>query len=352
MNIAKRVLYKLFPQKGSYLPYVKHKMGGVVMTRVPILYGDEDLAIAERVMHAYHKALKDENRKDVGDIWDLIQERHGDFMEVRNTPSYLSSYLSNMHNKSITFGVSSATNLKDTGMFTKDQLIILAEALGVLPYNVDGVMEYDSPALVKAIEVKMGINLALPNVDGGIDKLSIGDGYYVHRDFWSAYLAWLIKDYKSVAEIGGGIGKVAIYAKRLGVKNYAIYDLPIINLVQAWYLIKCGMNVVLYGETRVEEAIEILPYWTFVRRQPDVVLNADSFPEMDASIVTDYLKKIKGMNVPLISVNAEEEGIYGNGRKHLVVGNIAREVGLYRISRQPFWFSRNYAHEVYNASNR
>jgi hypothetical protein len=81
-----------------------------------------------------------------------------------------------------------------------------------------------------------------------------------------------------VAEIGAGIGRTALYAKKLGVRDYTIVDLPISAVAQANFLSRAlgADEVCLFGEDR--RGVRILPPAAFLDGSDhyDIVVNVDS----------------------------------------------------------------------------
>lgn len=324
-----------------------------------------DVRIAERILFALNKAQKDERKNITGDLWDDIQSKqHSDFYAIYHDPGKVAEYMNNMNQHGITFGIASSSLLEylamsknsvirqEWGVYIKDTMICFAEAVGVIPRNLDGRNLYlDENVLLSRIEEKIGISITPSEIEGGLYALKINKKSFGCRDFWSAYIAWrahqLVGSDASIAEIGGGIGKAALYANQFGIKNYSLYDLPIINLVQAWFLIKSGMDVVLYGEEG--SGMKIMPYWEFEKGSFDLTLNVDSFPEMDGSIVAGYLETVKkNTRKYLLSINREDGGEYGGNRIHIQVPDIVEKVGgLELVCRFPFWFLRNYVEELY-----
>jgi hypothetical protein len=338
----------------------------VLVAYRPISQSTVDTEIAERILRAFNLARQNEQKSMTGDLWDNIQEhQHADFYAVSHDPALLAQYLSDMNRKGITYGISTCkrsessamlknpTLQQEWGMYIKDTLICFAEALGAIPRNTHGdSLCMESEELIQRIEARIGISFAPSTIEGQLYALIIGGRSFVPRDGWSAYIAWRVQELVgtevSIAEIGGGMGKAAYYAKQFGIKDYSLYDLPIINLAAAWFLIKSGVDVVLYGEEKRLGAVTILPYWEFRKGTFDLTVNVDSFPEMDASIVSDYLTTIRQNTKLLLSINREDGGVYGDGHTHIIVRDIADEVGgLKRTHRSPFWFSKNYVEELY-----
>ena len=354
----------------NYLVQVLHNFNDLPKEDVQFRHlatQSNDILIAERILLALKKAQKDEHKNIMGDLWDNIQrDYHSDFYAIYNDPAKVAEYMNNMNQHGITWGISSSciedvmaiskspSMQQEWGVMIKDALVSFAEAVCVLPRNLNaGNLLVDEGLLLSNIEGKIGISLSPSNIEGGLYKLKINNKFFDCNDFISAYTAFrvhsLVGSDASIAEIGGGMGKAALYAEQFGITNYFIYDLPIINLVQAWFLIKSGVDVVLYGEQRRPHVLHILPYWEFKKESFDLTLNVNSFPEMDGSIVAEYLKIIKkNTSKYLLSINLEDGGEYGEKHVHIVVQDIVTKVkGLNLIYRFPSWFMRNYVEELY-----
>jgi hypothetical protein len=131
-------------------------------------------------------------------------------------------------------------------------------------------------------------------------------------------------------------------------------------VLQAYFLIRAlpGANIVLYGEEMPTDGcgIRILPGWAFEASPPktfDVVLNQDSFPEIDRTVVRKYLHDIRrATRKYFLSINHEAETPTGSsGFRHLVVGDIVNEVGGFeRLHRFPCWVRPGYVEELYRCS--
>ena len=82
--------------------------------------------------------------------------------------------------------------------------------------------------------------------------------FYGVKDINGLYSAFkinnILKNYKidNVSEIGSGLGVVAYYVNKISRINYYIYDLPIINILQAYFLmLSLGeKKVSLFGEKK------------------------------------------------------------------------------------------------------
>jgi hypothetical protein len=344
----------------------------------------EDIPIAKRIIAAYHQAQKDgaiHQKPGDEDAWDFAERtRQNNFLAALASadPERVANALSRIYQDGITYGISNAVDYGEAVLkgrlrnfeaaLIKDRLVSLAELTNVLPFEgpeqgkFGANIRTDPARLVKEIGEAMGISIVPPDIDGGLFKLKLGDGYFDSRDVFSVYTAWRMsqlvprKD-ASLCEIGAGIGKVALYANRLGYMDYSIFDIPQMNAVQAWYLIKAlpELDVVLCGElARSKHSVKILPWWEFEHaknKEYDLTLNEDSFPEISGDAVRDYLHQIKRTTKKyLLSINQEGGAVSvpGTEKRQLVVPKLIDESGGFRRAyRSPFVLRRGYAEELY-----
>lgn len=339
----------------------------------------DDVRLVDRIVRAYTRAIADEPVQagsHAEDIWDVIKKnRHDDFNEVfaSGDSRKVAEYLCNMHNRGITHGISDFNTriLKRIGkkrttelmVLVRDHVVALAESVSALLCGQENI--YKDPILViQDIEKRIGIDITPPDIDGGLVKAKLGEAHFSLRDIWGIYVAWrivqIVGPKARVCEIGAGLGKATLYASRLGIKDYSIFDLPQINAVQAWYLMKSlpEASFALYGESVPEgDVIKILPYWEFPEGKYDLVLNVDSFPEIAREIVDDYLRKIKTCSTYFLSINHETERSYGyiHGPakgQHLAMPRVIESAGGFRqIYRFPFWVRKNYIEELYKVGS-
>lgn len=239
------ILNKLFPPAPDYLGIVQHrldkKLPDCEVEFRPVVTSPHDVKIAERILQAFYKAQADEIRTVTGDIWDRIQARQEDFYQIYKNPMAVADYLNHMNYKSITIGIS-PTGLQDIkdmdgskklrqqwGIRIKEELVMFAEALGVLPYNLAGDALYaDADEILKRVGVKLATAIRPADFEGGMYALKIEGKYFNYHEFNLVYYAWKMKKIvgnKPIGEIGGGMGKVAMYAHDLGLTDYTMYDL-------------------------------------------------------------------------------------------------------------------------------
>jgi len=328
---------------------------------------EKDEHHAERLITAYHKAMAD-YQKPEHDIWAIIFERQADFFRLldEKNPKHLAQYLCNMFKEDATIGTAQGKYEYERMRMVrsyrnyiarhhKDKLVALAEAFGVLPIENPEQGSYgrnifeDSKTLMDKISAFVGQDITPPDIDGGFYKLKAGNALISERDCTAIYTGHMIRDAKKICEIGAGIGRTCYWGSRFGDMEYTIVDLPHINVVHGFYLLKSmGEAVSLYGET--PKKIRILPCHKFPDEKFDLVLNQDSFPEIAENIVIDYLNWIKAHATEFLSINFESMAPYPGGR-HLNVYELTQKVGgLERTARSLFWMRKGYVVERYKGN--
>lgn len=351
--------------------------------------GDIDVGTANRLLAAWRAAALEGSvsaRGSAGDVWTgLAKHYHGELAKLLQAgdPHALAGYLCNMSRHDATVGITqgsteyrkvsgSAYLRRWEGLFILDKLVALAEATGVLrAENPEqgrwGQNLYkDVDELVVMLNRALGVEIGVPHVEGCLFGLESSSGRIHFRDITALYAALRIRAITnrssglSVCEIGGGVGRVAFYCCKLGVEDYVIYDLPLINVLQGYFLIRTlpDARIVLCGEEMPSHgrAIKVLPASLFERAAPksfDVVLNQDSFPEIDRATVREYLRGIaRTTRQYFLSINHEAETSLGSSNyKQLVVGDAVQETGGFdRLYRFPCWVRPGYVEELYRCS--
>jgi|GEM_PF-826381 len=354
---------------------------------VPDIKPDErDVRIAARLQRAYHRAAAEEARRSLapqGDCWAWIKTIQRDFFAVLegNDPTALAGYLCNMGRRDATIGIDQGnleydkfcSDPKYCALFAlrfKDKLVSLAEAVGAIPCenpeqgSWGRSLHADADSLVEAISRILGVDITPPPIDGGLLKIVTNRGLFCERDCQAIFTAWSLRqvlgslDSVALCEIGAGSGRVPYWSRRMGCMSYTVFDLPHINVVQGFYLLKALSEdrVFLYGECSASERNEgttILPYFCTSEMPPrhfDLVLNQDSFPEVQPEVVRGYLEWIKTASRRYFySLNHESKPLtIGGGSRQLSVPELVAAVGGYRrLSRVPYWLRRGYVAELY-----
>lgn len=345
----------------------------------------QDLLLTRRLLRAYKKASidgKKEKSDPRQDIWTFLEKGpHADlFALLENENIYaLAFYLCNMSRMGITHGitqgtiefkkiVSDHTYRRWEALLSLDKLIALAEAIGALPLENPEQGEFglsifsDVNEIIEIIEKRLKIPIIPPNIEGGLYKLATKKGGIHSRDITAIYTSFRCRDIlknivdSSICEIGAGIGKNAYYSYLFGVGKYVIIDLPYINILQGFYLIKAlpSAKIFLYGEkSGKENSICILPDWSLKRingKPFDLTLNQDSFPEIDKNIVIDYLKQIKLHTKHFfLSINQESQNtmMIGKLKQHIISKMLSGKKGFDKVYRFPYWVRAGYLEELY-----
>jgi len=243
-----------------------------------------DVDHADRLLAAYNLAMANAPATKPEDLWTSIARQQRSFFEVLTSgdPQRLATYLCNMSRHDATQGTvqgsaeyrhlrHSAGYRRFVARMAKDKLVSLAEAVGAVPCEnpEQGVWGHNfqmrTEDLVSRVSAALGMDITPPAIDGGLFKISTGPeqgaGRFGERDCNAIYTAWaltqLLEERASgaaVCEIGGGSGRVAYWARRFGIDDYTIYDLPQVNAVQGFYLMKAlgGEAVRLYGESHAQ----------------------------------------------------------------------------------------------------
>jgi len=384
-----RKMYRWIVRQKTYKQIYIHACKAAYPTIPNVIVPDirptsHDVAIAKRLLVAYRHASESVVSKQSGknDVWTTIKEFQGFFLELlsRNDPEELAAYLCNMSRHDATIGTVQGNRefhrikrdpiyLRFISIRIKDQLVALAEAVGALACEnpEQGLwgnsIHIDSDELVDKISEVIGIKITPPSIDGGLLKIKTAGGLFDVRDLSAIYTAYLLSKIvktktERICEIGAGVGKVAYWCYQLGFTSYTIVDLPHINVIQGYYLLKTLPEGVvrLYKESIEDEhansCVEILPAFDIGQVNSDrykLVLNQDSFPEIDGEAVIAYIKWIRRVSSEyFLSINHENKPPYGERQFHISVPELIDDVGGYdRIYRFPYWLRKGYVVELY-----
>ena len=348
----------------------------------PNVVEPEDISLCARLIETFHRAVSYESeqvppeRRPDGGMWETLRrEEHAEACRLLagRDASGLAAYLANGLRTPLCFGLGpgpgmfaamSGDRRRDITLLLLDHLAAAAEALGVLsPECPEQGPDYGQhigiacDRLVELIEQQLRFSIRRPKVmglfgvaaaDGVIDMRVPDDAYCVHR------LA-AIRGRASLEpiEIGGGFGGMALFAARAGLGRWPIVDLPVMNVVQGYFLTKCldAGQVRLFGEDKPDAVVEVLPYWEFFdrRRHYDLVFNRDSLPEIQIERVADYLREIEERQAALLSINQEAGAPATADTRQLNLHQIIADRGVMQCrARHPYWVRKGYVEEYYS----
>jgi len=328
--------------------------------------------VAERLIAAYHLAIEDEIRsplkRDGEDLWTgLLRNELPELMDAidQRNPEKLAEFLKGFGTSFVWFGgittcidgYNKDLRPQSVALTYYDKLVSLAESLGVLrlespesgPWGDN--LSLSPQELAEKIEEKLGISIRPPMGIIHTDGIDIGDCLLHYRHINALYSATRVhqvnKQSDSVCEFGGGLGMTAMYSRRLGVKDYTIFDLPITCLLAGHYLIHAagGENVTLYGENNKVDSIKLIPYWECQNAKDSrfsFSLNQDSFPEISDNLILEYLSQIKRtVTNGFLSINHECFD------PRTVNNFISQSGGFTKIHRSKCWVREGYVEELY-----
>jgi len=334
-----------------------------------------DLRAAERVIAAYRKAQSDAAAPPTASMWDRIGAEQRVFLTALadgNAPA-VSAALSKMFVNDLTWGLGQVhsshpellKSVEPTHLHFRftDTLVNLAEAIGsaAITSMVQNAanhlcpLDRDLDSTYDGICARLGFDPLFPAV-GAAFGFRVAGRLVTIDSLTHAYTAYRARqlaggDRPTVYELGGGYGCLAFLAHRANVGRYAIFDLPWVNALQGYFLIRSlpAGSVRLYGEETGE--VRVLPYWKLddePAKACDVLVNTDSLPEMGRETAAAYLPKIQRVARTFLSINQEAGAhVPGVGAQNNVRELVDEMRGFTVRSRQRAWMRQGYIEEVF-----
>ena len=232
-----------------------------------------------------------------------------------------------------------------------DQLLLLTEAIGVRRIRNPEMVANPAPEigeLLEALDAFLGFRVDFPNPYPGEAGLDTGRGILTYRATQALFQAWrvrqLVRNIRSprILEIGAGSGRTAYYARKLGLNDYTIVDLPLTCVASANFLGRTlgPEHLRLYGEDTGGD-LKIIPPAAFFQsaNRFDLAINADSITEMSRETAEAYFRDVNTRARLFLSINHE--------------GNPFRARDLFEHhnhSRSPYLMRPGYVEEVVNTS--
>jgi hypothetical protein len=317
---------------------------------------EENIEISQRLITAYKNTINQNpsllnSLNLVDDLWSIIIE-HPHIFKLRelldsSDVKNLSIYLNDFGREHIWYGGIHTSGLDPVTPFplgydyTFKEMQRLSLSIGLDIYSNDNVDD-----IVIRLSNYFGFNIIpLPVIP--VAGLKSSYGILNERHINSLYLANLIKKYTTVnaniSEYGGGLGLNAYYLSNMGRQNVHLFDLPFVNVLSGYFLIKSlGKDaVVLEGEESRQNAIHIKAFWncnSYPENYFEVTVNQDSFPEINVDLLKKYFNIIeRNTRSYFFSINQEHEGKYADGKKHNSVPKIISWFSNFQsILRKPY----------------
>ena len=280
---------------------------------------------------------------------------------------FRSDFVLGLHAGSLGTGPQSRIGRRLSWLSTLSKLASLAESQGCAPVEnpeqgpvglafADGGIE----TLMKKLEATLGISLDFPEVGAAYGVIAAGrmitydtpDQVYGARRLLDAIDTHLHKTEQPprIVEIGGGYGAMAYWLQQMRALPYVIVDLPIINVLQGYFLAEAlgHTRVSLYGEPMA--AVTITPDHALgeIQTPVTVLANKDSMPEISRPALVGYLTWARSVCQGILySYNQEAAAPFDGSPQHLVSDILAGIGGFTRIRRDPSWLRRGYVEEIY-----
>lgn len=325
-----------------------------------------NVALVERLLASYRRTFK---KAHYGSMWGTIFERNhlaihqvfmaGNAEEVERILRDPAS--TQLHHgfdttvadftKTLMASEEAARGLAKT---CKMKLMTLGDALGVT--RLDNPETYcadpkpppapETDELLGDVEQALGLRIDFPNPFPNEFGLATKRGIAGYRAINALYQAHRIKTLVAgirnprILEIGGGTGRTAYYAHKLGLKDYSIVDLPFTAISQGYFLGRTlgPASIAADGEPETADAIKLWAPDTFLARREryDLMVNVDSLTEMGWETASAYWKAIRSRAARFLSINHESNEF-----------TVRQLPGLAPYTRYPYWMRRGYVEELY-----
>ena len=197
------------------------------------------------------------------------------------------------------------------------------------------------------------MKLLVPNPYPGERGVNSSRGVVQYRVPQAIYQAYRISELvrgvsnPKVLEIGGGLGRTALYAHQLGITDYTIIDIPVSSLAQGYFLgrVLGDSAISLYGDvappSELINKVKLLSPNCFIKgsERYDLVVNVDSLTEIGAEAAQLYWSVIQQRADVFLSINHETN--------EFTVAELIKESShISQANRMPYWLRRGYVEEV------
>lgn len=338
------------------------------------------LVVAQRLINAYHLSLESVQSANYtrveNDLWsDILEKEFAELILILNQKDAhgLVEYLMHFGESYMWFGglcfsLDGYNHRNKTEQHIAasyfDKLICLAEAVGARPHENPEQgpwgenVKLGVDVLTALIEQVTGTSLKVPQGIVPITGIESQIGPIHYRHVNAFYAAWRAKTLlgahgKAVCEFGAGNGIAAFYAHQMGVASYTTLDLPLTNVFSGWFLINAlGADMVhLQGEVASQAGVTLLPSWRCADIESnafDLVLNQDSFPEIDKTLLQRYFEIIqKTSSKYFLSINHETETPMASVKHSSVPKLLKYNPHFVLLSRSKYWVREGYVEELY-----
>tara|TARA_Y100001935_G_C17290730_1_gene503147 strand:+ start:646 stop:1773 length:1128 start_codon:yes stop_codon:yes gene_type:complete len=289
-------------------------------------------------------------------IIEIIQKDNSKIEDILDNPSKYNLFYGFDNNCEF-----NERNRRYIDYFENDELVIdkilnFAEFLGILRHNNPEQYRiiFEKPnldVLISKIERKINLELEFKNVFPGEKGVQTQKGIISSREIQAIYQAYQINEiskknnFKSILEIGGGLGRTAYYCYKFGIKDLTIVDLLIPQVCQLNYLSRVLNEETILNEKQIkemdglEDKIKIIsPNYLFNNEEKyDLVFNSDSFTEIDTLSQVKYVNFISEKTKYFYSINHE-----CNKNK---VSDLFSKKKINEFKKNLYWLRKGYLEE-------
>ena len=171
----------------------------------------------------------------------------------------------------------------------------------------------------------------------------------VHSLYFMSRIKETIKNnitQSTILEIGGGLGRNAYYARKLGIAKYIIIDLPSTFIMSSYYLGKTlgEENITLFGENS-NNYVHILPPNCYTdNTDVDIVVQFDGLTEMGMVNSNKYVSEFSKISPLFLSINHE-------ANKYTVNDLYKNNKNICCVYRFKSWYRDGYVEELLKRNN-
>lgn len=319
-----------------------------------------DNQLIQRLVNSYKYAVK--KQSSLGNsMWQVFfNQRH---VELHNTfmngsIDQVSYFLKNPAKSDLFYGfdnlaISLLPNL-NKAKFSKlplDSLGEAAKALGLLSKENLDPKTWRTDEIIELFENAYNIDIYFPNpfpLEYGAES---SKGVISYRAAQALYQAILIKKLTEgiknpkILEIGAGLGRTAYYANLLGIKDYTIVDIPFTAMSSSYFLARVlGQQQILFAGENGKNKSNLVKFLTpadFLSETTkyDLIINVDSFTEMDKRVAQKYWDKIEISTPIFLSINHERN-------KFKVTDFVLKSKEVTNYSKYDYALRKKYFEEV------
>ena len=343
----------------------------------PRTIGHDDVVLCERLLEAHDCAQSD--GAATSGMWadETVQSRQRELTGAlaSRDPSLLAQRLASMFRSNFILGMAygsfgverqSLLTRRIWPMYILGKLARLAESQAATHMEnpeqgkAGLALANGLDAVVSDTESALGVSIGFPDVGAPYGILAAGrlipfdspDQIYAAARIKGAAETHLPErdGPLRIVEIGAGYGGMAYWLAQMTSASYTIIDLPLVNVLQGYFLAKClGEDQVSFYRER-QRRITVLPTHALssVTLPFHVLANKDSLPEIPREAAIDYLLWAQtGCDGLFYSYNQEAAAATRDGAQNVVAELVTHSGGFRRLRRDASWLRRGYAEEIY-----